>query len=919
MVPDAAQPVPDHESSRPLIRTKLHRPPLPSDYVCRDRLLSQMDRTMDVPLTLVSAGAGTGKSVMVAAWLATQDVPQAWLSLDDSDSNLRRFLDYLVEGLESVHPDTLQDTAQLLLSAELPPVTVIATHLINELDRGTTPRIIVLDDYHLLNRDSPVHELIRCYLNHAPQNCHLVLVAREDPPLALARLRGGGRINEIRQQDLPFSIAETADLLSRTVQSELSEKQIEAVQLKVEGWAAGLRLVALACRQAPNIDRFVAQLGGNLPNTTAYLMDEVLTALPAAFSGYLIKTAVLDRFCPALLDAIHPDAEPATTEMNGARFVELLNRSNLFVVPLDANFEWFRHHHLFQQLLLDQLKQVCSPDEIHALHSNASKWLEQHGRIDEAIKHAVAADDQEAAADIIERHRSEPLDTDRWWELRDWLDRLGAGVKQKRPALLMSHGWLAYFRLQLDVLSLIVQQFDSLADQGKDSLALAERSFFAAMLAYWVGNGAECQRCCEAALATRPTGSRMVVGQARIYRALAQQMNGDTQLALRLLKADIKSADKDSELFVSRLLVAISFIHLLNGDLELAYHGARQLGACAVRADLPYARFWTELLSGISSLHAARCDLAKEHFAFCAKNPYGFETRAAADAFTGLALCEQFTGSAQQAMATLEKAAAIIDEFRDAESSGIIRSGRARLQLLQGHSKAALRWARVASIAPYPPGMFMWLEVPEITQRRILIAAGTAAECEKSLDDLVNIRSQLEACNTVNHVIQVAVLQSLALKRLDRSTEAKATLLECVELAAPGEWVQPFVEAGEPLMGMLTSISEAKHHREFIRSVLTAYDRFVAASSRGKGAGVAAPHVPDHVGLTDLTNRELDILGLLAQRLQNKQIGARLNISTHTVKDHLKHVYQKLEVSNRRDAVAKATRTGLLKDSRPDS
>ena len=919
MVPDAVRRVPNHESSSTLIRTKLHRPPLPPDYVCRDRLLDQMDRGMDVPLTLVSAGAGTGKSVMVAAWLENRDIPYTWLSVDGADSNLRHFLDYLVAGLESLHPDTLQDMAELLLSADLPPVPVIATHLINELDRGTTPQILVLDDYHSLDPNSSVHELIRCYLKHPSQNCHLVLVSREDPPLALASLRGGGRINEFRQQDLSFSIAETADLLSRSVQPDLSEKQIEAIQLKVEGWAAGLRLVALACRQAPDIDRFIAQLEGNLPDTAAYLLDEVLTTLPAAFSGYLIKTAVLDRFCPDLLDAIHPDAEPATTEMNGARFVEILNRSNLFAVPLDANFEWFRYHHLFQELLLDQLKQVCSPDEIHTLHSNASTWFEQQGHIEEAIRHAVAAADQGAAADIIERHRSEPLKTDHWWVLQDWLEMVGAGVKQTRPAILMSNGWLAYFRRQLDVMSLIVQKFDSLADQVEEPILGAERNLFAAVLAYWDGNGAECQRCCETALAASPPESQMVAGEVRAYRAFAQHMNGDTQLALQQLRSDVKSADKDSDLFITRLLAAVSFIQLLNGDLELAYEGARQLGAVAIRARLPYARFWSELPSGMSSFHAARFDLAKEHFAYCTEHPYGFETRAAADAFAGLALCEQFTGSPQQAMATLEKAAAIIGDFQDAESSSVIESGRARVQLLQGDSKTALRWARVASIAPYPPGMFMFLEVPEITQRRILIAAGTTAEREKSLDDLVGIRSQLEASNTVNHVIQVAVLQSLALKQLGRSTEAKATLLECVKLAEPGEWIQPFVEAGEPLIGMLESISKTGHHREFIRSVLTAYDQYVGAASRGKGTGVAAPHMPDHVGLTDLTNRELDIIGLLAKRLQNKQIGARLNISTHTVKDHLKNVYQKLGVSNRRDAVAKAMRVGLLKDSRPYS
>jgi LuxR family maltose regulon positive regulatory protein len=268
-------------------------------------------------------------------------------------------------------------------------------------------------------------------------------------------------------------------------------------------------------------------------------------------------------------------------------------------------------------------------------------------------------------------------------------------------------------------------------------------------------------------------------------------------------------------------------------------------------------------------------------------------------------------------LATLEKAAAIISEIHDAESSDVIESGRARVQLLQGNTEAALRWARVASIESSPSAMFIWHEVPEITQHRILIAAGTTAEREKSLDDLVNLRSQLEACNSVNHVIRVAVLQSLALKRLGRSTEVMASVLECVELAEPVGWIEPFVEAGEPLMGELATLAEAGHSRDFIRSILTAYDRSLGASNRGQGDGAAPVHVPNYVGLTDLTRRELDILELLTHRLQNKQIGARLNISTHTVKDHLKHIYQKLEVSNRRDAVSKAMRVGLLKDGRP--
>ncbi|EED31136.1 transcriptional regulator [gamma proteobacterium NOR5-3] len=917
-VPDAAQRGPSRDSTSPLIRTKLHKPPLPSDYVCRDRLLDKMDKAMDVPLTLVSAGAGTGKSVMVAAWLEDRGHPGAWLSLDDSDGDLRRFLRYLVAGLESLHPGSLQDTAALLDAPELPPVAVIAAHFTNELDRSTMPQVLVLDDYHLLDPKSSVHELIRGYLKHPPQSWHLILVSRKDPPLALGSLRGAGKINEIRQQDLPFSIAETAGLLSGSVPSGLGEKQIEAIQLRVEGWAAGLRLVGLACRQAPDIDRFIAQLGGNLPDTTAYLMDEVLTTLPAAFSGYLIKTAVLDRFCPALLDAIHPDAEPATTEMDGTRFVELLNHSNLFVVPLDANCEWFRYHHVFQQLLLDQLKQVCSPNEIHALHSNASTWFEQQGCIDEAIKHAVATDVQ-AAADIVERHRNEPLRNDRWSELQEWLDMLPASIKMSRPSLLLCHGWLASFRLEIDVMAVILQTLDGLEVDLANPILVAEKNFFSSVVAYWEGRFAESLRFSEAAIAVNPGAADMAAGESHLYRALSLQVTGHTRQALSQLRAELNIAPKGSEPYQTRLVAALSFVHLLNGDLELAHEHGRQTVTVAIRNKLPHPKLWGEFICGVASFCAGRFRQTSDILSHCTDSAYIFDIRAACDAYVGVALCHQFNGDNASAEKLMAEGIAYAEDVKGPEAIAVVASAQARLQLLQGNAKAALRWARRESDEANPVEMLFWIEVPKINKYRVLITAGTKTECEKSLGDVVQLRTQLQALHMKNHIIPVAVLQALGLAKLGRENEARTVLIECLELGGEAEWMQPFVEAGEPLIGMLEGISKTGHHREFIQSVLSAYDQYVAAASRGKGTGVATPHVPDHVGLTDLTNRELDILELLAQRLQNKQIGARLNISTHTVKDHLKHVYQKLEVSNRRDAIAKATRTGLLKDSRPNS
>ncbi len=918
MVPDAAQPVPNHRSSSPLIRTKLNRPPQMPDYVRRDRLLDRMDQAVVTPLTLVSAGAGTGKTVLVSAWLEARDLFHSWLSLDTTDQNLRHFINYFMAALKSARPDQFPATTEILSGPELPPVDVIATYLVNELDQDSAPLVVVLDDYHLIGDTSPVHDLIRFLLEFAPQNLHLVLLTRRDPPLALASLRGSGKITEIRQQDLLFVTNEAAELLTSGATLRLTAAQVEAIRSNVEGWAVGLKLVALACRRAPNIDKFVAQLSGNLPDTTAYLVDEVLTTLPAAVSGYLIKTAVLDRFCPALLDAMHPDSNATEDELNGERFIRLLAHTNLFVVPLDLNSKWYRFHHSFRDMLLDSLKRVCSPQEIRGLHVAASKWFEQQGHIEEAIRHAIAADNQIAAAEIIERHRNEPLRYDRWWELREWLDLLGASIKMSRPPILLSHGWLAYFRLEIDVIAVILRALDALEVELADPLLVAEKNFFSSVVAYWEGRVEESLCFSEAAIAASPDAVEMAAGESRLYRALALQVTGHTQQALSQLQADTKSAPMGSGLYQTRLLASSSFVLLLNGDLELAHERGQQTITVADRNDLPYAGLWGEFACGAASFCTGRFRQTIDSLSRCTDRAYAFEFRAASDAYAGIAVCHQFNGDAASAEKSIAEGIAYAEDVRDPEAIAVVTSARARLQLLQGNAKAALRWARTESAEPYPLGMLFWLEIPEISQQRVLITAGTKTEREKSLGKVVEIRAQLEALHMTNHAIQVAVLQALGLAKLGRMNEARTVLIECMELGGETEWIQPFVEAGEPLIGMLTSISKAGHHREFIRSVLTAYDQYVAAASRGKDTGLATPHVPDHVGLTDLTNRELDILELVARRLQNKQIAARLNISIYTVKDHLKHVYQKFEVNNRREAVSKAMRVGLLKDSRPN-
>ena len=265
-----------------ILRTKLHRPRLASDYVARQRLLDRMDRVMEMPLNLISAPAGSGKSVVAAAWLESRSIRSMWLSLDGADSDLSRFLAYLVAGLEDSFPGHFDAFASLLGAPELPPVSTIATFLINDFDRMGAPSVLVLDDYHVLEKTSPVHELVTLLLEHAPPNLHLVLCSRVDPPLPLAKMRAGNRINDLQLSDLKFTRQESGELLKKIAEHDFTEDAVNRINTSVEGWAVGLRLAALAARAAPDRELFLDQLDSGLPDLTSYLMDEVLAALPAA-------------------------------------------------------------------------------------------------------------------------------------------------------------------------------------------------------------------------------------------------------------------------------------------------------------------------------------------------------------------------------------------------------------------------------------------------------------------------------------------------------------------------------------------------------------------------------------------------------------------------------------------------------------
>ena len=388
---------------RILLQTKLHRPRLPNDLVTRSRLIDLLNQDRGRQLFLVCAPAGFGKTTLVSNWLkhmaadqsaAGTAIPAAWLSLDENDSDLTIFLQYLTAALRTIFNGACEEILALIQARQPPPQSVLYATLSNELEKLPGEAILVLDDYHTI-QGTEVHNLLAELARHWPRPLHLVLISRTSPPLPLASLRAKGMISEIRTRDLRFTPDETATYLSQSQLPQQSQNALPLLEERFEGWPAGLHLAALSLRSADSQESVLAALSSENANVTGYLVDEVLTHQFPAIQSFLLKTSILDRFCASLCEAVIGETDPA---WNARVCLDWIESSDLFLISLDNQRVWYRYHHLFQELLQQRLAAELTPDQVNSLHLRASAWFEAQGLLDEALQHALAAGDLEAGS-----------------------------------------------------------------------------------------------------------------------------------------------------------------------------------------------------------------------------------------------------------------------------------------------------------------------------------------------------------------------------------------------------------------------------------------------------------------------------------------------------------------------------------------
>ncbi|MEA3334733.1 MAG: LuxR C-terminal-related transcriptional regulator [Chloroflexota bacterium] len=883
-----------------LIYTKLNRPRVVSDLVERPRLVGKMNKGLERKLTVVAAPAGYGKSTLVAEWLETCERPGAWLSLDENDSDLVVYLNYFIAAVQSVFPDAGRETSALLQSPELPPLPVLTGTLINELDHIEQPFILALDDYHLIH-DLAVQDLMDELLRHPPRTLHLVLISRLNPPLNLRRLRARGQMVEVRVQDLRFTKAETSAFVQTTMGAPVDQATAALLQEKTEGWVTGLRLSMLSLHGPEDLDQLSIKLPGERL-ATEYLFQEVFENQPQAIQKRLLRTSILDRFCAPLCEAMC-DAEPGSQHIGGQDFLNWLMQADLFVISLDDQRQWYRYHHLFQYLLKARLDKSLDADGIAQLHRSASAWFAQNDLIDEAIHHALAAGDAVVAAELIEQNRRDILNADQWYVLEKWLARLPDEIKQQRPGLLLAQAWVSFFSFKLRAIPPLLESIELLlSDDETDKGSWGEVAFFWGHHWFWQGQTAQSLDLFQRALALIPRSYHQGRGEAEVFWAVASQMSGQKEMVVQTLTNSLYYEQTPQAVRMTRLLGALIHVHFLSGELLLAERVTQQARNAAAESDNTYVKTWTSYMHGY--IHYFRNDLEKalHYFESALNGRYFLHTRAAVDSLAGLTLTYQALGQPDKATATMALLLESAQDTNDPAYVAIARSCQARLALLQGDQKSAVRWAQTDDLTTDAGIMFYWLEIPHITQCRVLIAQGTPGSLREAANKLDDYLLAAEATYNTRQMIELLSLQALVYEKQGRTGQALIVLERAVTLAEPDAWIRPFLELEPVMASLLNELGQKGVVQDFIAQIVAAFPL-----SPPDLPVSGQPRLPE-----PLTDRELEVLALLARRYRDKEIAAELFISPATVRRHASNIYQKLQVSGRWQAVEKAIALGIL-------
>ena len=899
----------------PLLRTKLHRPPVIADHLHRQRLLDWLNKRLHRPLTLVSAPAGYGKTTLISCWLESLDIPSAWLSIDETDNDLHLFLSYFLAAVQTVFPEAGQEIQTILKAQELPPIPVLAGRLINELDKIDQAFIMTIDDYHVV-QNKAIHELIKEILKHPPHAMHLVLASRIDPPLPMSTLRAKGQMTEIRVRDLRFSRKETAEFLQRMLGTTIEESIVSIFDEKAEGWVTGLRLAALSLRHKDDIERVAVGMLDANRYILDYFVEEILTQQPPTMQKYLLATSILDRFCAPLCDAVCiSDTASGACEISGQEFIQLLKKANLFVTPMDDEHRWFRYHHLFQNLLHRRLKHRFKQEGIRVLHKNASTWLAENGHFEEAIQHALAGGDVERAVEIVGNARHDLMNRDQWHRLVRWLKLFSYEAVQQYPHLILLSCWLNYYHwYRLDYLVKDLDRADLLLETSAFNAREADplKAEVAAMrsnLAYWTLNPSHGVALAKQVLRDSPDEHECTQTTAILAWGPLHQMLGEVKQGERILWDYMEDGRYNNPSSQTRIMQSQCLLYWPESETRKLQQAASRLLQISLEYELSWNHSFARYFLGLIHYERNELNEAVAQFEIIVGDPYRFPIQNVAHCSFLLSLSYQALGLPDQARKVAESISKLALERGNKLFIDLAEAFQANLNLLQGRIAQADQWAR-AFVVPAPHAMQRFFNA-ELTSIRIMMARNTPQSLKSAAEQLDSMHKLLRRTHHRRFMIDVLGMKALLDDALNQESTAFEKLSEALTLAEPGEFIRPFLDLGYQMADLLKRLAKQKPDLKYTERILAAFSN----EKTGMGQDVSDEHrsfLSNQALVEPLTNREIEILLILPKGLTNHEIAEKLFISPETVKRHLYNIYQKFDVKNRQQAIAKAKSLGVL-------
>lgn len=886
------------KSRKDLLQTKFYPPRIGENIVQRPLLTQILEEGLNQRITLISAPAGFGKTNLLAEWAQEYKHQLGWLTLDEGDNDPAHFIDYFTNAL--IHNRTSKLRKIIIENQQLRKENAEQQieGLINNILDSCERTIIVLDDYHHIHLPA-IHDQLNYFVENIPSNAHIILATRRDPPLNLANWRAQGYLNEIRQYDLCFSESEAAVFFKNNISFDISTENIKTLNKKIEGWIAGMQLAVSAIGKQKNktsVNQFIKSFKGTNRYILDYLMEEVLNNQPEEVKSFLLYTSLLDRFCSQLCDqALGID--------NSQDLLEYLDRNNLFVIPLDSHREWYRYHRLFADLLKSRIDHQLK-EEIHAIHITASKWYEQNRNYPEAIDQRFLAGDVKNAARLIQAQAKNILNQSEFVTFMNWIKQLPDKFLYTNPTL------CAYYAITLIMegrpfheINNVLEIMERTEADNKINLTIVQ-----VLISMVQGNFSEAAKNIQIIKENPPKEDEFLIGLLEVTQTLVFEGNLESTLD-QLQNTHTRSKISGNLTVAITSLCFIGDIYKIQGKLHKAEKTYLNALDIAALGEDEYLSAGSVAFLGLGEIYYKWNKLRETENCLqkSIELAFNWEIIHFFSGLTSLARVQIARGKTEDALKSMRKAEELAIRFDTTEIDDFVVACRViQLKLLMSDKENVDELNdRLSMISPNQTwirdSLLLILtfveEIQGLTQAWVLLHKDKSAQ---AIPILRKLHSQAKKDQMDDYTIQYAILLAIAYEKCGDKENALSYLENALQLAKPEMQIRVFLEHGENIIDLLVEATQKNIEAKFAGKLLALLPQLNISDNKNQ-----LIHYNEEI-IEPLSNRETEIIALIAQGLSNQEIAYSLHISLSTVKVHIYNIFKKLNVHNRTQAAAKA-------------